>query len=69
MVGKKTTHRLINRAWTLGYAESKLSRDRYRLGPEKLPLEQGVTLISSRTGPASFIELVKRLRKAARKQG
>ena len=56
-VGQKTTYRLLNRLWTLGYASSRLVHARYRLNSARYPLEKGVTLISSRTGPRAFVAL------------
>lgn len=61
-VGRKTTARLLNRAWTLGYANSREVHPKYRwvprLGARNYhPLERGVTLISSRTDPANFAAL------------
>jgi hypothetical protein len=49
-VGNKTSMRLINAAWVLSY-----SRDVERKGGKgKLTLEEGVTLLGSRTDPWHF---------------
>ena len=53
-VGQKTTARLLNRLWTLGYASSRLVHSRYRLSSNRYPLEKQVTLLSSRTGTRAF---------------
>lgn len=56
-VGSKTTHRLLNRLWTLAYASSKDINAIYQKHLRKWPLEPGVTLISSRTEPGNFLKM------------
>ena len=67
-VGKKTTHRLLNRLWTLAYADYKGLNGRYRRWAKKWPLEKGVTLISSRTASENFVALVEYLQKTWRRK-
>ena len=54
-VGKKTTHRLLNRLWTIAYHDGSGINKIYRGGG--WPLEKGVTLISSRTAAENFVRL------------
>lgn len=58
-VGNKTSMRLINAAWVLSY-----SRDVERKGAKgKLTLEEGVTVLGSRTDPWHFTRLAQALAK------
>ena len=54
-VGKRTTHRLLNRLWTIAYHDGSGINKIYRGGG--WPLEKGVTLISSRTAAENFVRL------------
>eukprot|EP00240_Pyramimonas_obovata_P004583 CAMPEP_0118956982 /NCGR_PEP_ID=MMETSP1169-20130426/61861_1 /TAXON_ID=36882 /ORGANISM="Pyramimonas obovata, Strain CCMP722" /LENGTH=398 /DNA_ID=CAMNT_0006905035 /DNA_START=462 /DNA_END=1658 /DNA_ORIENTATION=- len=56
-VGERTTHRLLNRLWTLGYSKSALITSAKYKSDENTPLEPGVVLISSRTEGDSFKDL------------
>ena len=54
-VGKRTTHRLLNRLWTIAYHDGSGINKIYRGGG--WPLEKDVTLISSRTAAENFVRL------------
>jgi len=54
-VGSKTTHRLLNRVWTLAYANWSVGEKFLR--PEAHTMEMGVKLISSRTHVSNFVAL------------
>lgn len=56
-MGNRTTHRLLNRLWTLAYADSSAVSSVYRLRHGYHPMERGVTLITSRTSPRSSLWL------------
>lgn len=58
-VGSKTTHRLLNRLWTLAYGSSKEIHGIYQRHKRQWPLEKGVTLISSRTAVENFLAMRK----------
>ncbi|KAK3247164.1 hypothetical protein CYMTET_43328 [Cymbomonas tetramitiformis] len=55
-VGTRATHRLLNRAWTLGYAKSPVVNWKHRL-QNVHTIEPGVALISSRTNTTNFQSL------------
>ena len=67
-VGKKTTHRLLNRLWTLAYQDYRGLNNGYRRFAKRWPLEKGVTLISSRTASENFVGMVEYLQKSWRRR-
>eukprot|EP00899_Mesostigma_viride_P026236 jgi/Mesvir1/6798/Mv08999-RA.2 len=58
LVGVRTTFRLLNRMWTLGYGGSHKVSRKYRTG---LPLEPGVHLVASRGEIGNFVALYKKM--------
>jgi len=67
-VGKRTTHRLLNRLWTLAYADNKGLSATYRSNARKWPLERGVSLITSRTASENFVTLAEFMAKSMRRR-
>jgi hypothetical protein len=67
-VGRRTTHRLLNRLWTLAYQDYKGLSGMYRRFAKRWPLEKGVTLISSRTNSDNFVSLAEYLAKTWRRR-
>jgi hypothetical protein len=66
--GNKTTHRLLNRLWTLAYSGSNAVSAAYRLRAFPHPMEHGVTLITSRTTPRSAVWLYYKHKAAVQSQ-
>jgi len=60
IVGTRTTHRFLNRLWTLAYADSSLVAERYRFSRFPHPMETGVSFVTSRTTPQSSVMMWKK---------
>lgn len=67
-VGSKTTIRVINRSWTLGYADNPDVNPKLRWSTWPHPLERGVSLLSLFSGPGNFMQLVRFMRGRLKKR-
>lgn len=67
-VGSKTTIRIINRSWTLGYADNPDVNPKLRWSSWPHPLERGVSLLSLFSGPGNWMQLVRFMRGRLRKK-